>query len=108
MALTTLRMPMLGTSVLVSFLLLFPVLGLAQSSEIDALRSVLNGLQQQLQKALERIDQLEKEKSTTSTKLEQLDQEKSASTARITGTATRRKRRGRCSPLASRSSACTA
>ena len=83
MALSTLRMPMLGTSALVSSLLLFPVLGLAQSSEIDALRSVLNGLQQQLQKALERIDQLEKEKSTTSTKLEQLDQEKSASTARI-------------------------
>jgi hypothetical protein len=83
MALSTLRMPMLGTSALVSFLLLFPVLGLAQSSEIDALRSVVNGLQQQLQKALERIDQLEKEKSTTSTKLEQLDQEKSASTARI-------------------------
>ena len=83
MALTTLRMPMLGTSALVSFILLFPVLGLAQSSEIDALRSVVNGLQQQVQKALERIDQLEKEKSTTSTKLEQLDQEKSASTARI-------------------------
>ena len=83
MALSTLRMPMLGTSALVSFLLLFPVLVLAQSSEIDALRSVVNSLQQQVQKALERIDQLEKEKSTTSTKLEQLDQEKSASTARI-------------------------
>ena len=69
MALSTLRMPMLGTSALVSFLLLFPVLGLAQSSEIDALRSVVNGLQQQLQKALERIDQLEKEKSTTSDKI---------------------------------------
>jgi len=83
MALSTLRMPMLGTSVLVTFLLLFPVLGLAQTSEIQQLRGVVEGLQQQLQKALERIDQLEKEKSTTSTKLEQLDQEKSASTARI-------------------------
>ncbi len=62
MVLSTLRMPILGTSALVSFLLLFPVLGLAQSSEMESLRATVKGMEQQMQKALERIDQLEKEK----------------------------------------------
>ena len=62
MVLSTLRMPILGASALVSFLLLFPVLGLAQSSELESLRATVKGMEQQMQKALERIDQLEKEK----------------------------------------------
>jgi hypothetical protein len=56
---------------------------LAQSSDIQQLRAVVEGLQQQLQKALERIDQLEKEKSVTAEKVQQLDQDKSDSSARI-------------------------
>jgi hypothetical protein len=60
-----------------------PSPALAQSSEIQQLRTVVEGLQQQLQKALERIDQLEKEKSTTAEKVQQLDQDKSTATARI-------------------------
>jgi hypothetical protein len=56
---------------------------LAQSSDIQQLRTVVEGLQQQLQKALERIDQLEKEKSAAAEKVQQLDQDKSTATARI-------------------------
>jgi hypothetical protein len=73
MVLSTLRMPMLGTFVLVSFLLLFPVLGLAQSSELESLRATVKGMEQQMQKALERIDQLEKEKTTTSARVGQVE-----------------------------------
>jgi hypothetical protein len=68
---SALRMPVFAASAVVT-LLLFPVMCLAQSSEIESLRSVVNGLQQQLQKALDRIDQLEKEKSATSGKIDQL------------------------------------
>lgn len=80
MMLSLLRMPVLGVSALVSFLLFFPVFCFAQSSEIEALRSVVDGLQQQLQKALRRIDQLEKEKSATA---ERVDQVQSATAARV-------------------------
>jgi hypothetical protein len=53
------------------FVLVFmlPVVCLAQSSELDAVRSMVKGLEQQLQKALERIDQLEKEKTSTSARV---------------------------------------
>ena len=67
--LSTLRTPILGASALVSFLLLFPVLGLAQSSELESLRATVKGMEQQMQKALERIDQLEKEKLPTSARV---------------------------------------
>ncbi len=72
MVLSLLRMPVLSASAFVSFLLLVPVLCFAQSSEIEALRSVVDGLQQQLQKALQRIDQLEKEKSVTAEKIDRV------------------------------------
>jgi hypothetical protein len=42
---------------------------LAQSSELDALRSTVKNMEQQLQKALQRIDQLEQEKSATSARV---------------------------------------
>src|SRR6266850_2508992 len=50
MVLSTLRMPILGASALVTFLLLFPVLGLAQSSELESLRATVKGMEQQMQK----------------------------------------------------------
>ena len=40
-----------------------PTAALAQSSELESLRATVKGMEQQMQKALERIDQLEKEKS---------------------------------------------
>jgi hypothetical protein len=46
-----------------------PAVCLAQSSELDAVRSMVKGLEQQLQKALERINQLEKEKTSTSARV---------------------------------------
>ena len=73
MVLSTLRMPILGASALVSFLLLFPVLGLAQSSELESLRATVKGMEQQMQKALERIDQLEKEKSSSSARIGEVE-----------------------------------
>jgi len=60
-----------------------PALSLAQSSEIEQLRSVVDGLQQQLQKALQRIDQLEKERTATSDKVNELEQEKTTTSGRI-------------------------
>ena len=63
MVLSILRMPVLAASAFVAFLVLFPVLCLAQSPELDALRAMVNGMEQQLQKALQRIEQLEKEKA---------------------------------------------
>ena len=42
---------------------LVPTAALAQSSELESLRATVKGMEQQMQKALERIDQLEKEKS---------------------------------------------
>ena len=78
MVLSKLRTPVLSACAFVSFVSLFPPLCLAQSSEIDKLRSVVDGLQQQLQKALQRIDQLEKEKTATSGKMEQLQSSTSA------------------------------
>jgi len=57
------------------FVLVFmvPAVCLAQSSELDAVRSMVKGLEQQLQKALERIDQLEKEKASTSVRVGQVE-----------------------------------
>jgi hypothetical protein len=65
----------------IGFLLLVPQICLAQASEIDSLKAVVKDMQQQLQKALSRIDQLEKEKSTTTGKLDQLQ---SSTSARVT------------------------
>jgi hypothetical protein len=83
MALPRLWVPVLAASALGGFAIFLPALCLAQSSEMEQLRSVVEGLQQQLQKALQRIDQLEKEKGATSEKIEQIDQEKTATANRI-------------------------
>jgi uncharacterized protein YoxC len=83
MALSRLWAPVLAASALGVFVIFLPALCLAQSSEMEQLRSVVEGLQQQLQKALQRIDQLEKEKTATSEKIEQIDQEKTATANRI-------------------------
>src|ERR1041385_8642588 len=68
--------PMLAAVAFGAFAIFLPALSLAQISEIEQLRSVVNGLQQQLQKALQRIDQLKKEKTATSDKVNELEQEK--------------------------------
>ena len=57
----------------VGALFLLPTLGMAQSSELDALRAAVKGMQQDLQKALSRIEQLEKEKTVDSAKLDQVE-----------------------------------
>ncbi len=48
-------------SAIFTFWLFLSERGLAQNSEIESLRSLVKGMEQQLQKALQRIDQLEKE-----------------------------------------------
>jgi hypothetical protein len=55
------------------FLLLAPRLSFAQASEIESLRASVKDMQQQLQKALNRIDQLEKEKANDSAKIGQVE-----------------------------------
>ncbi|MEX0802196.1 MAG: hypothetical protein WD688_02575, partial [Candidatus Binatia bacterium] len=52
---------------------LFPILGMAQDSELEALRAMVKGMQQDLQEALNRIEQLEKEKTAGAVKLEQVE-----------------------------------
>ena len=51
---------------LVWCLIIFPRIGLAQESVTDTLRKQIGDMQEQLKKALDRIDQLEKEKSASS------------------------------------------
>src|SRR5215510_9345197 len=55
------------------FLLLAPRLSFAQASEMESLRALVQDMQQQLQKALSRIDQLEKEKANDSAKIGQVE-----------------------------------
>ncbi|HYA27528.1 MAG TPA: hypothetical protein VEI95_01830 [Acidobacteriota bacterium] len=55
----------------------------AQDSVVEGLKRQITEMQGTMQKMLERIDQLEKEKSATSGEIEQLQKEKSATTARI-------------------------
>ena len=50
-------------------LALAPRLSFAQASEMESLRALVKDMQQQLQKALSRIDQLEKEKAADSAKI---------------------------------------
>jgi hypothetical protein len=58
---------------LVTALVLFPTLCLAQVSELDALKAMVKNMEQQLQKALSRIDQLEKEKAADSARVGQVE-----------------------------------
>ena len=50
-----------------------PTAALAQSSELESLRTTVKGMEQQMQKALERIDQLEKEKSSSSARIGEVE-----------------------------------
>jgi hypothetical protein len=54
-------------------LLSFPTLGYSQTSELDELKAWAKGMEAQLKKALQRIDQLEKEKSSTSVRVENVE-----------------------------------
>jgi hypothetical protein len=73
MVLSLLRMPALAASAFVMLSLFVPVLCLAQSSELDALRTMVKNMEQQLQKALQRIDQLEKEKVNDTARIGQVE-----------------------------------
>ena len=55
------------------FLLTAPRLSFAQASEMESLRATVKDMQQQMQKALDRIDQLEKEKANDSAKIGQVE-----------------------------------
>ena len=55
-------------------LLAFPPVAFAQSSELEALKNMVQDMQQKLQQALGRIEQLEKEKASDSAKLGQVEQ----------------------------------
>jgi hypothetical protein len=59
-------------------MLFFPGIGIAQESVTDTLKKQIADMQEQLKKALDRIDQLEKEKSATSGKIDQLQSTTSA------------------------------
>jgi hypothetical protein len=50
-----------------------PRLSFAQASEMESLRALVKDMQQQMQKALNRIDQLEKEKAADSAKIGQVE-----------------------------------
>ena len=58
---------------LVGALFFLPAVCMAQGSELEALRAAVKGMQQDLQKALSRIEQLEKEKTVDSAKLGQVE-----------------------------------
>jgi len=70
----------MSASLLVGTLMVFPRIGLAQESVTDMLKRQIADMQEQLKKALERIEQLEKEKSATSGKIDQLQ---TTTTARL-------------------------
>ena len=55
------------------FVLMAPRLSFAQASEMESLRATVKDMQQQMQKALDRIDQLEKEKAADSAKIGQVE-----------------------------------
>lgn len=58
----------------------WPAVSSAQTSELESIKAVVKNLEQQLQEALQRIEQLEKEKTAGSAKIEQV--EKSVQAAR--------------------------
>ena len=62
-----------ATIALWSFIVLVPTVVSAQSSELETLRSSVKAMQEQLQKALDRIDQLEKEKSSSSVRVGEVE-----------------------------------
>ncbi len=70
----SLRRPyQIAVSVFIVTVFFIPGLCLAQTSELEAIRGIVKNLEQQLQKALERIDQLEQEKTSTSARVGQVE-----------------------------------
>jgi len=70
---SAMRTPSLVASALLTILFFISEQALAQNSELESLRATVKGMQEQLQKALQRIDQLEKEKGTTATRVDQVE-----------------------------------
>lgn len=60
-------------ALVVPLLLASPSAILAQASELEALREMVKGMERQLKNALERIDQLEKEKAADTAKINQVE-----------------------------------
>jgi hypothetical protein len=78
MAIPMLRTPITAAFVLFILFLFNCKLSFAQSSEIESLRSLVKGMEQQLQKALQRIDQLEKERASASVRVDQVEKSMNA------------------------------
>lgn len=70
---SVLRTPSLVASAVFTVLLFISARGFAQNTELESLRGLVKGMEQQLQKALQRIDQLEKERGTTATRVDQVE-----------------------------------
>lgn len=73
MVVSKLRTPGGAATALFMFLSLSSNVCFAQSSEIEALRSLVKGMAQQLENALQRIDQLEKERAASVVKIDQVE-----------------------------------
>jgi len=65
--------PQLAALAAFTLLLFLSGTGLAQNTELESLRALVKGMEQQLQKALQRIDQLEKDKGATTTRVDQVE-----------------------------------
>jgi hypothetical protein len=63
----------LAAWLVVATIFVWPRLSGGQSTEIESIRAIVKNLEQQLQKALQRIDQLEKEKAASSAKVDQVE-----------------------------------
>ena len=73
MAFTESRVGRFVVGVCLVFTCAMPRAAQAQSSELDALRGLVKSMEQQLQKALQRIDQLEKERAATGKRVDQVE-----------------------------------
>src|ERR1044072_1440327 len=67
------RSPLGVVSAVFIIAILYPQRGWSQNTELESLRALVKGMEQQLQQALQRIDQLEKEKTSTTVKVEQVE-----------------------------------
>jgi len=73
MLLAALPMPLVMAFAVFTVSLFVSERSLAQNSELESLRALVKGMEQQLQQALQRIDQLEKEKGATTTRVDQVE-----------------------------------
>lgn len=73
MFISIVRAPLATVSTVFTFLFILSEQGLAQNTELESLRALVKGMEQQLQQALQRIDQLEKEKGSTVTRVDQVE-----------------------------------